>query len=177
VGGDAVADIDRAPVGQFLGEVDSEARKASESGSFRRVQCPSKSSSKLRRPVDAADSAVPNRVPNGVKPTALRRAGKVDDAVPDADVPTGRMSAKLDDMPGPRRQRTTEQFDQLDSEANDYLGNTSVDDLTIKAADLFENTGPKGRRALIDLAETDRDAADVLLEMDPTRSGGHASLR
>ncbi len=79
------------------------------------------SSSKLRRLVDAADSAVPDRVPNGVKPTALRRAGKVDDSVPDADVPTGRMSAKLNDMPGPRRQQTTEQFDQLDSDGSDYL--------------------------------------------------------
>jgi len=58
------------------------------------------SSSKLRRLVDAADSAVPDRVPNGVKPTALRRAGKLDDSVPDADVPTGRMSAKLNDIPG-----------------------------------------------------------------------------
>ncbi|MFC6756888.1 MULTISPECIES: hypothetical protein [Haloarcula] len=117
--------------------------------------------------VDAADSAVPNRVPNGVKPTALRRAGKVDDAVPDADVPTGRMSAKLNDMPGPRRQRTTEQFDRLDSDGSDYLGNTDIDDPTLKAADLFENTGPKGRRALNDLADGDREAADVLLEMDP----------
>ncbi|EMA07828.1 hypothetical protein C437_08898 [Haloarcula vallismortis ATCC 29715] len=124
------------------------------------------SSSKLRRLVDAADSAVPSRVPNGVKPTALRRAGKVDDAVPDADVPTGRMSAKLNDMPGPRRQRTTEQFDQLDSDGKDYLGDTDIDDPTLKATDLFQNTGPKGRRALNDLAETDPDAADALLQMD-----------
>ncbi|WP_367175686.1 hypothetical protein [Haloarcula rubripromontorii] len=106
-------------------------------------------------------------MPNGIKPTALRRAGKVDDAVPDADVPTGRMSAKLNDMPGPRRQRTTEQFDRLDSDGSDYLGNTDVDDASLKAADLFENTGPKGRRALNDLADGDREAADVLLEMDP----------
>ncbi|EMA23359.1 hypothetical protein [Haloarcula amylolytica] len=124
------------------------------------------SSSKLRRLVDAADSAVPDRVPNGVKPTALRRAGKVDDSVPDADVPTGRMSAKLNDMPGPRRQQTTEQFDQLDSDGSDYLGNTDINDPTLKATDLFENTGPSGRRALNDLAESDQDAADALLQMD-----------
>ncbi|WP_252718773.1 dockerin type I domain-containing protein [Haloarcula sp. CBA1122] len=124
------------------------------------------SSSKLRRLVDAADSAVPSRVPNGVKPTALRRAGKVDDSVPDADVPTGRMSAKLNDMPGPKRQRTTEQFDQLDSDGSDYLGNTDINDPTLKATDLFENTGPSGRRALNDLAESDQDAADALLQMD-----------
>ncbi|AEM58927.1 hypothetical protein [Haloarcula hispanica] len=124
------------------------------------------SSSKLRRLVDAADSAVPSRVPNGVKPTALRRAGKVDDSVPDADVPTGRMSAKLNDMPGPKRQRTTEQFDQLDTDGSDYLGNTDINDPTLKATDLFENTGPSGRRALNDLAESDQDAADALLQMD-----------
>ncbi|WP_154020965.1 hypothetical protein [Haloarcula sp. CBA1127] len=109
---------------------------------------------------------MPDRVPNGVKPTALRRAGKVDNAVPDADVPTGRMSAKLNDMPGPRRQQVTEQFDRLNSDGKNYLGDTDIEDPTLKAADLFENTGPKGRRALNDLAETDQDAADVLLRMD-----------
>jgi len=53
-------------------------------------------------------------------------------------------------------------------DGSDYLGNTDIDDPTLKAADLFENTGPKGRRALNDLANGNRDAADVLLNMDPT---------
>jgi len=126
------------------------------------------SSSKLRRLVDAADSAVPDRVPNGVKPPALRRAGKVDDAVPDADVPTGRMSAKLNDMPGTRRQQVTKQFDELDGKTKDYFDrvDSGSRDPELEATRLFENTGPSGRRALNDLAESDQDAADVLLQMD-----------
>jgi hypothetical protein len=154
--------------GWSLGYATGTVAPAFASGGSSVLQKGLSSSSKLRRLVDAADSAVPDRVPNGVKPTALRRAGKVDNAVPDADVPTGRMSAKLDDMPGPRRQQVTEQFDQVDSDGNDYLSNTDIDDPTLKAADLFENTGPKGRRALNDLANGNRDAADVLLNMDPT---------
>ncbi|WP_228841667.1 hypothetical protein [Haloarcula sp. CBA1127] len=152
--------------GWSLGYTTGTVAPAAASGGSSFLQKGLSSSSKLRRVVDTADSAVPDRVPNGVKPTALRRAGKVDNAVPDADVPTGRMSAKLDDMPGPRRQRTTEQFDRLDSDGKNYLGDTDIEDPTLKAADLFENTGPKGRRALNDLAETDQDAADVLLRMD-----------
>jgi hypothetical protein len=123
------------------------------------------SSSKLQRLVNAAGSAVPDSVPGGVRPAALLRAGKVTDAV-DASVPTGRMSAKLNDMPGPRRQQVTQQFAQLDSNGNDYLGSTDIDDASLKAADLFENAGPGGRTALNALADGDPDAADVLLEMD-----------
>ena len=100
---------------------------------------------------------MPDNVPGGVRPAALLRAGKVTDAV-DASVPTGRMSAKLNDMPGPRRQQVTQQFAQLDSNGNDYLGSTDIDDASLKAADLFENAGPGGRTAPNALADSNRVA-------------------
>ena len=71
-------------------------------------------------------------------------------------------------MPGPRRQRVTSQFDQLDSSTKRHF--ESVDGTynpASEATDLFQNTGPSGRQALSGLTDSEPDAADVLLEMDP----------
>jgi hypothetical protein len=124
------------------------------------------SSRKLQRLVDAADSAVPRRVPNGVRPGVLLRAGRIDDTLPDTDVRTGTLSARLNDLSGPRRQRVVDQFESLDRGTKDYLGDTDIDAPAVKTADLFRNTGPGGRRTLDALAETDGEAADVLLKID-----------
>ncbi|WP_146418425.1 hypothetical protein [Haloarcula hispanica] len=70
-------------------------------------------------------------------------------------------------MPGARRQRVSNQFDELDSSTTHHFeavdGNYNP---ASEATDLFEHTGPSGRRALNDLAESDQDAADALLQMD-----------
>lgn len=123
-------------------------------------------SRKLQRVVDAVDSAVPSRVPTGVRPGVLRSAGKIDRRLPDVDVRTGSLSARLNDLPGPKRQQVTEQFGELDDGTKRYLGDSDVEAPSVKAADLFRNTGPGGRRALDDLADTDSEAADILLELD-----------
>ncbi|SFR97803.1 hypothetical protein SAMN05216559_1917 [Halomicrobium zhouii] len=101
-----------------------------------------------------------------MKPHVLREADKVDDALPDTNVRTGTLSAKLNRMPGPKRTEATEQFDELDPQTKRYLGDTDVDAPASRSADLFRNAGPGGRKALDDLAETDRRAADALVEMD-----------
>ncbi|SFR97788.1 hypothetical protein SAMN05216559_1914 [Halomicrobium zhouii] len=90
----------------------------------------------------------------------------MDDALPDTNVRTGTLSAKLNRMPEPKRTEVTEQFDELDPQTKRYLGETDVDNPASKSADLFRNAGPDGRRALNDLADTDREAADALLEID-----------
>jgi hypothetical protein len=71
--------------GWSLGYTTGTVAPAAASGGPSFLQKGLSSSSKLRRVVNTADSAVPDRVPNGAKPTALRRAGKVDNAVPDVD--------------------------------------------------------------------------------------------
>lgn len=98
----------------------------------------------------------------------LRRAGKIDDKLPDVDVRTGTLSAKLNDLPGPRRQQVVDQFDGLDPATKRYLSDTDVDAPAAKSADLFRSAGPSGRKALDALSETDDEAADILLEMDDT---------
>ncbi|WP_202904560.1 hypothetical protein [Haloarcula rubripromontorii] len=60
------------------------------------------------------DSAVPSRVPNGLTPGVLPRAGKIDDRLPDVNVRTGRLSAQLNGLPGPRRQAIVGQVERLD---------------------------------------------------------------
>ncbi|SFR97753.1 hypothetical protein SAMN05216559_1908 [Halomicrobium zhouii] len=152
--------------GWSLGYATGTVAPAAASGGGSVVQKGLTKSRKLQRLVDAADSATPSRVPNGVKPHVLREAGKVDDALPDTNVRTGTLSAKLNRMPGPKRTEVTEQFDELDPQTKRYLGETDVDNPASKSADLFRNAGPDGRRALNDLADTDREAADALLEMD-----------
>ncbi len=46
--------------------------------------------------------------------------------------------------PGPRRQQTTEQFDQLDSDGKDYLGDTDIDDPTLTAPTSSRTPDPVG---------------------------------
>jgi hypothetical protein len=48
----------------------------------------------------------------------------------------------------------------------DYLGRTDVDAPATKTARLVECSGPAGRRAPNELAESDPDAADVLLKIE-----------
>jgi len=105
-------------------------------------------------------------VPNGVRPGVLLRAGRINDTLPDTDVRTGTLSARLNDLSRPRRQRVVDQFESLDRGTKDYLGDTDIDAPAVKTADLFRNTGPRGRRTLDALAETDGEAADVLLKID-----------
>ncbi|WP_191907525.1 right-handed parallel beta-helix repeat-containing protein [Haloarcula sp. CBA1131] len=123
-------------------------------------------SRRLQRVVNAVDSAIPSRVPNGVRPGILRQAGKIDETLPNTNVRTGTLSAKLNNMPGPKRKQVTEQFDELDPKTKRYLSKTDVDAPATKSADLFRNAGPSGRKTLNDLADTDRRAADALLKMD-----------
>ncbi|WP_188854272.1 hypothetical protein [Haloarcula argentinensis] len=123
-------------------------------------------SRRLQRVVNAVDSAIPSRVPNGVRPGVLRQAGKIDSTLPDTNVRTGTLSAKLNKMPGPKRKQVTEQFDELDPQTKRYLSKTDVDAPATKSANLFRNAGPSGRKTLNKLADTDRKAADALLEMD-----------
>ncbi|WP_226012994.1 dockerin type I domain-containing protein [Halomicrobium salinisoli] len=124
------------------------------------------SSRKLQRMVDAADSAVPSRTPTALRPGVLRRAGKIDQRLPDVNVRTGTLSARLNDLPGPKRQQVVDQFDELDDGTRQYLGRSDVDAPASEAADLFRNAGPSGRRTLDALSESDPDAADALLRID-----------
>ncbi|WP_225334164.1 hypothetical protein [Halomicrobium urmianum] len=124
------------------------------------------SSRKLQRLVDAADSAVPSRTPTALRPGVLRRAGKIDRRLPDVNVRTGTLSARLNDLPGPKRQQVVDQFDELDDGTRQYLGRSDVDAPASEAADLFRNAGPSGRRALREVSDVDEEAADILLEID-----------
>ncbi|GAA3879634.1 hypothetical protein GCM10022627_35730 [Haloarcula argentinensis] len=123
-------------------------------------------SRRLQRVVNAVDSAIPSHVPNGVRPGVLRQAGKIDSTLPDTNVRTGTLSAKLNKLPGPKRKQVTEQFDELDPQTKRYLSKTDVDAPATKSANLFRNAGPSGRKTLNKLADTDRKAADALLEID-----------
>lgn len=135
------------------------------SGTFQRVL---QRSRKLQRLVDAVDSAIPDRVPNSLRPGVLRRAGKIDDTLPDTDVRTGTLSARLNDLPEADRDRIVRQFDDLDPETRRYLGRTDVDAPASKTTDLFDaaNDPSSARRALDALSESDDEAADILLDID-----------
>ena len=135
------------------------------SGTFQRVL---QRSRKLQRLVDAVDSAIPDRVPNRLRPGVLRRAGKIDDTLPDTDVRTGTLSARLNDLPEADRDRIVRQFDDLDPETRRYLGRTDVDAPASKTTDLFDaaNDPSSARRTLDALSESDDEAADILLDID-----------
>jgi hypothetical protein len=122
-------------------------------------------SRKFQRLIDAIDAAIPDRVPNRLRPGVLRRAGKIDDNLPDTDVRTGTLSARLSRMPEADRERIVRQFDDLDSDALDAV---DVDAPTTKATDLFDaaNDPSNARRALDALSESDDEAASVLLRID-----------
>ncbi|WP_049935650.1 hypothetical protein [Haloplanus natans] len=145
--------------GQILSSIISSVGK---SAAFQKLLQNSRS---FQRLIDAVDSAVPDRVPNRIRPGVLRRAGKIDDNLPDTDVRTGTLSARLSRVPEADRGRIVEQFDELDPDA---LDGVDVDAPTTKAAGLFDaaNDPSNARRALEALAETDDEAASVLLRID-----------
>ncbi|MDS0261031.1 hypothetical protein NDI56_16650 [Haloarcula sp. S1CR25-12] len=106
-------------------------------------------------------------VPTGTSPSTVRRAGKIDRRLPDTNVKTGQIAGKLDEMPGARRERVSNQFDQLDGSTKNHFKNVDGRyNPASEATDLFENTGPSGRRALNEPTDSDGEAADVLLRMD-----------
>ena len=150
-------------VGYLSGQiVSSITTSAAKSAAFQRLL---QNSRKFQRLIDAVDSAVPDRVPNSLRPGVLRRAGKIDDNLPDTDVRTGTLSARLSRMPEADRDRVVRQFDELDSDTLDTL---DVDAPATKATDLFDaaNDPSNARRALDALSESDDEAADVLLRID-----------
>ncbi|MDS0261033.1 hypothetical protein NDI56_16660 [Haloarcula sp. S1CR25-12] len=119
---------------------------------------------KLKRVLSTLDGA---DVPSGTSLSTVRRAGQIERRLPDTNVKTGRVADKLDDMPGARRERVSNQFDQLDSSTKNHFDSVDGEyNPASEATDLFENTGPSGRRALNDLTDSDGEAADVLLQMD-----------
>jgi len=106
-------------------------------------------------------------VPDGVKPTILQRAGKIDETLSDTDAQTGRLSGKLAEVPDSKQTKIVEESDELDESARRYLGDTDVDSPATKAVDSFQTAdGLSGRRALEALSDTDQEAADVLLKID-----------
>jgi len=145
----------------------SVAPAAASGGSSSILQKGLSSSKKLQRLVDAAGSLKPSRL-DGVDMSTVRRVGKLEDRFRRVDIDTTRLTRRLDGMPGARRHQVTKQFDELDGKTKDYFDrvDSGSRDPELEATRLFENTGPSGRRALNDLAESDQDAADVLLQMD-----------
>jgi len=109
------------------------------------------------------------KIPTGTSPSTVRQVEKIKRRLPNANVKTGKITGKLKEMPGATRQRVANQFDRLDSSTKSHFD--AVDqqyNSASEATDLFENTGPSGRRALNDLTDSNPDAADVLVRMDPT---------
>ncbi|GAA3879601.1 hypothetical protein [Haloarcula argentinensis] len=69
-------------------------------------------------------------------------------------------------MPGPKRQAVVDEFNSLSPQTRRYLRDSDVDSPASEAMDLFKRTDSRGRRSLNGLADTDSDAADILLERD-----------